>query len=36
VGAAEVRLFSVAEAAAYAERWLPLHRPREDFPHPGV
>ncbi|MFS4096350.1 aminoglycoside N(3)-acetyltransferase [Streptomyces sp. AF1A] len=36
VGAADVRLFSLAEAVAYAERWLPLHRPAEDFPHPGV
>ncbi|MER6787996.1 AAC(3) family N-acetyltransferase [Streptomyces sp. NPDC000658] len=30
VGAADARLFPVAEAVAYAERWLPLHRPRED------
>ncbi|MEU6772934.1 AAC(3) family N-acetyltransferase [Streptomyces sp. NPDC046759] len=37
VGAAEVRLFPVADAVAYAERWLPLHRPREeDFPYPHV
>jgi aminoglycoside 3-N-acetyltransferase len=37
VGAAEVRLFPVADAVAYAERWLPLHRPREeDFSHPPV
>ncbi|MGW4289353.1 aminoglycoside N(3)-acetyltransferase [Streptomyces sp. NPDC004673] len=35
VGAAEARLFPVADAVAYAERWLPLHRPREaDFQHP--
>jgi aminoglycoside 3-N-acetyltransferase len=35
VGAADVRLFPVADAVAYAQRWLPLHRPRaEDFPHP--
>ncbi|MFF7354613.1 aminoglycoside N(3)-acetyltransferase [Streptomyces filipinensis] len=35
VGAADVRLFPVADAVAYAERWLPLHRPRaEEFPHP--
>jgi aminoglycoside 3-N-acetyltransferase len=27
VGAADVRLFPVAEAVAYAERWLTLHRP---------
>ncbi|WP_432139317.1 aminoglycoside N(3)-acetyltransferase [Streptomyces sp. bgisy154] len=27
-GAADVRLFPVADAVAYAERWLPLHRPR--------
>ncbi|MFF5855366.1 aminoglycoside N(3)-acetyltransferase [Streptomyces sp. NPDC012751] len=37
VGAAEARLFPVADAAAYAERWLPAHRPRAaDFPHPAV
>jgi aminoglycoside 3-N-acetyltransferase len=29
-GAADVRLFPVADAVAYAERWLPLHRPREE------
>ncbi|MFJ5258900.1 aminoglycoside N(3)-acetyltransferase [Streptomyces sp. NPDC088387] len=29
VGAAETRLFPVADAVAYAEKWLPLHRPRE-------
>ncbi|MEU4877221.1 AAC(3) family N-acetyltransferase [Streptomyces sp. NPDC021608] len=29
-GAADARLFAVADAVAYAERWLPLHRPRED------
>ncbi|MER5443510.1 AAC(3) family N-acetyltransferase [Streptomyces sp. NPDC002790] len=27
VGAAESRLFGVAEAVAYAEKWLPAHRP---------
>ncbi|MFF2994142.1 aminoglycoside N(3)-acetyltransferase [Streptomyces sp. NPDC057950] len=27
VGAADVRLFPVADAVAYAERWLALHRP---------
>ncbi|WP_371672287.1 AAC(3) family N-acetyltransferase [Streptomyces sp. NBC_00289] len=30
VGAAEARLFPVADAVAYAERWLSLHRPREE------
>lgn len=36
-GAAPVRLFPLADAVAYAERWLPLHRPRaEEFPHPPV
>ncbi|MQY33286.1 SPBc2 prophage-derived aminoglycoside N(3')-acetyltransferase-like protein YokD [Streptomyces sp. RB17] len=30
VGAADARLFPVADAVAYAERWLPLHRPREE------
>ncbi|MGW0993686.1 aminoglycoside N(3)-acetyltransferase [Streptomyces sp. NPDC002520] len=35
VGAATARLFPVADAVAYAQRWLPVHRPREDeFPHP--
>ncbi|WP_225836299.1 aminoglycoside N(3)-acetyltransferase [Streptomyces sp. NK08204] len=34
VGAADARLFPVADAVAYAERWLPLHRPLEDFPYP--
>ncbi|MEU1041278.1 aminoglycoside N(3)-acetyltransferase [Streptomyces sp. NPDC005551] len=29
VGAADTRLFPVAAAVAYAERWLALHRPRE-------
>ncbi|MGW2884608.1 aminoglycoside N(3)-acetyltransferase [Streptomyces griseoruber] len=29
-GAADVRLFPVADAVAYAERWLALHRPREE------
>ncbi|MEV6837429.1 AAC(3) family N-acetyltransferase [Streptomyces sp. NPDC051133] len=37
VGAADARLFPVADAVAYAERWLPVHRPRaEEFPHPRV
>lgn len=30
VGAADVRLFPVADAVAYAERWLAVHRPREE------
>jgi aminoglycoside 3-N-acetyltransferase len=30
VGAADVRLFPVADAVAYAERWLALHRSREE------
>jgi len=30
VGAAETRLFPVADAVAYAERWLAVHRPREE------
>jgi aminoglycoside 3-N-acetyltransferase len=30
VGAADVRLFPVADAVAYAERWLSVHRPREE------
>ncbi|MFG2935496.1 aminoglycoside N(3)-acetyltransferase [Streptomyces sp. NPDC048282] len=30
VGAAETRLFPMAEAVAYAERWLAVHRPREE------
>ncbi|MFI7497057.1 aminoglycoside N(3)-acetyltransferase [Streptomyces sp. NPDC049687] len=30
VGAAEARLFPVADAVAYAERWLALHRPGEE------
>jgi aminoglycoside 3-N-acetyltransferase len=30
VGAAGVRLFPVADAVAYAERWLPLHRPGKE------
>ncbi|MEV0221308.1 AAC(3) family N-acetyltransferase [Streptomyces sp. NPDC050704] len=30
-GAADVRLFPVAEAVAYAQRWLALHRPREEW-----
>ncbi|MEU4085323.1 aminoglycoside N(3)-acetyltransferase [Streptomyces aureus] len=29
VGAARGRLFPVADAVAYAERWLPVHRPRD-------
>jgi aminoglycoside 3-N-acetyltransferase len=29
VGAAGARLFPVADAVAYAQRWLPLHRPRD-------
>ncbi|MFJ4270645.1 aminoglycoside N(3)-acetyltransferase [Streptomyces coelicoflavus] len=28
IGAADVRLFPLPDAVAYAERWLPLHRPR--------
>lgn len=35
VGAADARLFPVADAVAYAERWLAVHRPREEeFPYP--
>jgi aminoglycoside 3-N-acetyltransferase len=34
-GAAEVRLFRVADAVAYAERWLGLHRSREEEITPG-
>ncbi|GHD53876.1 AAC(3) family N-acetyltransferase [Streptomyces mirabilis] len=34
VGAADVRLFPVADAVAYAERWLALHRPREEWVMP--
>jgi aminoglycoside 3-N-acetyltransferase len=30
VGAATARLFPLADAVAYAERWLPVHRPREE------
>ncbi|MFG3286846.1 aminoglycoside N(3)-acetyltransferase [Streptomyces sp. NPDC048111] len=30
VGAAVCRLFPVRDAVAYAERWLPAHRPRTD------
>ncbi|MFF4701604.1 aminoglycoside N(3)-acetyltransferase [Streptomyces sp. NPDC001297] len=30
VGAAKARLFPLREAVAYAERWLPVHRPREE------
>ncbi|MET8102573.1 AAC(3) family N-acetyltransferase [Streptomyces sp. NPDC005236] len=29
VGAARARLFPVADAVAYAQRWLPVHRPRD-------
>ncbi|MFF8595777.1 aminoglycoside N(3)-acetyltransferase [Streptomyces sp. NPDC015220] len=37
VGAADARLFPVADAVAYAQRWLAVHRPREDdFPHPAA
>ncbi|MEU3982696.1 AAC(3) family N-acetyltransferase [Streptomyces sp. NPDC026672] len=37
VGAADARLFPVADAVAYAQRWLPLHRPGdEEFAHPPV
>lgn len=37
VGAAPARLFPLADAVAYAERWLPVHRPRtEEFQHPPV
>ncbi|MFF0792148.1 aminoglycoside N(3)-acetyltransferase [Streptomyces spiralis] len=37
VGAAGARLFPLADAVAYAERWLAVHRPREeDFPHPAA
>ncbi|MFD7698506.1 aminoglycoside N(3)-acetyltransferase [Streptomyces caelestis] len=37
VGAAGARLFPLADAVAYAERWLPVHRPREEeFRHPAV
>ena len=31
VGAADTRLFPVADAVAYAQRWLALHRPREPY-----
>jgi aminoglycoside 3-N-acetyltransferase len=30
VGAADARLFPVADAVTYAERWLALHRPRDE------
>ncbi|WP_282702137.1 AAC(3) family N-acetyltransferase [Streptomyces sp. CC219B] len=30
VGAAEARLFPVADAVAYAQRWLAVHRPRDE------
>ncbi|MFF4214249.1 aminoglycoside N(3)-acetyltransferase [Streptomyces sp. NPDC001796] len=30
VAAADARLFPVADAVAYAERWLALHRPRDE------
>ncbi len=37
VGAAGIRLFPVADAVAYAERWLGLHRSREEeILHPPV
>lgn len=37
VGAADIRLFPVADAVAYAERWLGLHRSREEeILHPPV
>ncbi|MGW2383563.1 aminoglycoside N(3)-acetyltransferase [Streptomyces sp. NPDC001658] len=37
VGAADVRLFPVADAVAYAERWLAVHRPREEeIAHPPL
>ncbi|OKJ91775.1 aminoglycoside N(3)-acetyltransferase [Streptomyces sp. CB02400] len=37
VGAAEARLFPVADAVAYAERWLATHRSREEeCRHPAV
>ncbi|MFF8636463.1 aminoglycoside N(3)-acetyltransferase [Streptomyces pilosus] len=37
VGAADARLFPLAEAVAYAEGWLGTHRPREEeFQHPTV
>ncbi|MEU1531871.1 aminoglycoside N(3)-acetyltransferase [Streptomyces fagopyri] len=32
VGAADVRLFPVADAVAYAEHWLALHRPGAPWP----
>ncbi|GAB7107592.1 AAC(3) family N-acetyltransferase [Streptomyces phaeofaciens JCM 4814] len=32
VGAADARLFPVADAVAYARRWLPLHRSRAEEP----
>ncbi|MFE4669067.1 aminoglycoside N(3)-acetyltransferase [Streptomyces sp. NPDC056716] len=34
VGAAETRLFPVADAVAYAEQWLATHRPRETDEEP--
>ncbi|MEU9403505.1 AAC(3) family N-acetyltransferase [Streptomyces sp. NPDC048242] len=35
IGTAETRLFPLPDAVAYAQRWLPVHRPREeDFPDP--
>ncbi|MFC8421166.1 aminoglycoside N(3)-acetyltransferase [Streptomyces sp. NPDC057236] len=37
VGAAGARLFPVADAVAYAERWLATHRPREEeCGHPAL
>jgi aminoglycoside N3'-acetyltransferase len=35
-GAADARLFPVADAVAYAERRLGTHRPRDEFAHPGA
>ncbi|MFI6487908.1 aminoglycoside N(3)-acetyltransferase [Streptomyces sp. NPDC050564] len=35
VGAADARLFPVADAVAYAERWLALHRPRDLYVDAG-
>ncbi|MER6332845.1 AAC(3) family N-acetyltransferase [Streptomyces sp. NPDC001034] len=36
VGAADARLFPVADAVAYAQGWLAARRPRaREFPHPG-
>ncbi|MGW4301343.1 aminoglycoside N(3)-acetyltransferase [Streptomyces sp. NPDC004646] len=30
IGTAEARLFPLGDAVSYAERWLPVHRPREE------